>query len=99
MPDRFLNVRQLLPSECPFAARYAATSKWLLYRRLFEKMKRLDQEGRRAEGWGGGDGYFEQVFRIVRALVPELTILILPPLRMLLFAAALGWVLRGFAKA
>jgi hypothetical protein len=63
-------------------------------------MKRLDQDGRGAvEGWGGGDGYFEQALRVTRALAPELALLILPPLCILLFGAALGWVLRGFAKA
>ena len=65
---------------------------------LVECLKRLKQEGRTVTGWGGGNGYMEQVFRVARAFLSESAILFAPPLCLLLFGISFGWVIKGFRK-
>jgi hypothetical protein len=65
---------------------------------LNDCLKRLGQDGRAIETWGGGDGYLEQAFRVATAFTPELAILLIPPACLLFLGATIGWVLRGFTK-
>jgi hypothetical protein len=46
--------------------------------------------------WGGGDGYIEQVIRVIKATVSLVPILLGPPLFLLLLGVGIGWVLIGF---
>lgn len=59
-------------------------------------LKRVGQDGRTVERWGGGNEATERAYRVVSAL--DLPILIGPPVCLLLFGMFVGWVLGGFAN-
>jgi hypothetical protein len=65
---------------------------------LEDCLKRLHLDGRTLEGWGGGDSYAEQSFRVIRALLPTLALLLIPPICALLLGASIGWVFSGFVS-
>ncbi len=63
---------------------------------LDECLKRLNLARGSFEHWGAGDDYTEQAVRVVRAFVPELTFLFVPPFCLLLLGAMLRWVFGSF---
>ena len=74
------------------AGRSSATERFY----LDDCLKRLGQDGRTAERWGGGDNFIERTYRVAGAL--DLAFLIAPPFGLLLLGTLLAWVVGGFTK-
>jgi hypothetical protein len=59
---------------------------------LEECLRALTENGRTVETWGGGDSYAEEAFRVVRAFLPDLGVLLLPPFCVLLLGVTIWLV-------